>query len=86
MQRISKEDRRTKSMDSEPLEWRKIIANHKADREAYVMMVSDNDPVKYEKFMRSSCSVFLTALESFARRIESQEEQKNKPIEPVKRK
>jgi hypothetical protein len=50
------------------------------------MMVSDNDPVKYHEFMRSSCSVFLTALESFARRIESQEEQKNKPVEPLKRK
>lgn len=86
MQRITKKDRRAEQVDPEPLEWRKIIAKHKADREAYVMMVSDNDPVKYHEFMRSSCSVFLTALESFARRIESQEEQKNKPIEPVKRK
>lgn len=86
MQRITKEDRRSKSVDKEPLEWRKIIAKQKADREAYVMMVADNDPVKYHEFMRSSCSVFLTALESFARRIESQEEQKNKPIEPIKRK
>jgi hypothetical protein len=50
------------------------------------MMVAENDPLKYKEFMRSSCSVFLTALESFARRIESQEEQKNKPIEPIKRK
>jgi uncharacterized protein (UPF0335 family) len=49
-------------------------------------MVAENDPLKYKEFMRSSCSVFLTALESFARRIESQEEQKSKVNEQVKMK
>ena len=86
MLRIGQKNKGSERVDRDPVDWRKAIAKHKEDREAYVMMVAENDPLKYKEFMRSSCSVFLTALESFARRIESQEEQKNKVAEPIKRK
>lgn len=73
MRRISKENRQPQKLGEKFIDWRKEIRSLEADRNEYVMLISDGDPNKYQTFMNSPVSLFLTALDSFTKKHEKEE-------------
>lgn len=86
MSRIGKTDSRNEKLDTIFTDLRKEVRDRAQDFRQYVMLVADGNAENYNTFMRSPASVFLTALEAYASKIEFNRSENEKKVDLSKMK
>ena len=74
MSRVAKEDRRTEDVGKRFINWKEEIRESTKDRNEYVMIVAENNPVQFNEFMSSPVELFLTAISTYTKRYQKQKE------------
>lgn len=81
MQRLSKADKRNEEVDRVFTDLRKEVRDRAQDFKQYVMLVADGNAENYNVFMRSPASVFLTAIEAYASKMEFSRSENEKKVD-----